>query len=202
MAVLTQIGTDGIKNNAITAGKIAAGAVDADITTLPDNSVSLVKMADNAVGAAELILNNENYTFTGTTTIVAPTIRATQFRATSLQETVVSLTPGGSSPDTVAVDLSAGNVFRITATQAITRFNFTNAPAGVAMGFTIRIKRNNSGSFAIDFKNNNTQTIKFAGGSSPDIMADGEEDVYTFYKDDESDTVFYGALAVDALASI
>ena len=202
MAVLTQIGTDGIKNNAITAGKIAAGAVDADITTLPDNSVSLVKMADNAVGAAELILNNENYTFTGTTTIVAPTIRATQFRATSLQETVVSLTPGGSSPDTVAVDLSAGNVFRITATQAITRFNFTNAPAGVAMGFTIRIKRNNNSSFALDFTNSSAQTIKFAGGSAPDVMAHNEEDVYTFYKDDESDTVFYGALAVDALASI
>ena len=197
MAVLTQIGTDGIKNDAITAGKIAAGAVDADITTLPDNSVSLLKMADNAVGANELILNNQNYTFTGTTTIVAPKIRAT-----ALQETVVSLTPGGSSPDTVVVDLSAGNVFRITATQAVTRFNFTNAPAGVAMGFTIRIKRNNSGSFAIDFKNNNTQTIKFAGGSAPDVMAHNEEDVYTFYKDDESNTVFYGALAVDALASI
>ena len=197
MAVLTQIGTDGIKNNAITAGKIAAGAVDADITTLPDNSVSLLKMADNAVGANELILNNQNYTFTGTTTIVAPKIRAT-----ALQETVVTLTPGGSSPDTVVVDLSAGNVFRITATQAITRFNFTNAPAGVAMGFTMRIKRNNNSSFAIDFENNNTQTIKFAGGSAPDIMAHNEEDIYTFYKDDESDTVFYGALAADAIASI
>tara|TARA_B100001564_G_C20485639_1_gene599155 strand:- start:43 stop:639 length:597 start_codon:yes stop_codon:yes gene_type:complete len=197
MAVLTQIGTDGIKNDAITAGKIAAGAVDADITTLPDNSVSLLKMADNAVGANELILNNQNYTFTGTTTIVAPKIRAT-----ALQETVVTLTPGNSSPDTVVVDLSAGNVFRITATQAITRFNFTNAPAGVAMGFTMRIKRNNNSSFAIDFENDNTQTIKFAGGSAPDIMAHNEEDIYTFYKDDESDTVFYGALAADAIASI
>ena len=58
MALLTQIGTDGIKNDAITAPKIADGAVDLDITTLPDNSVSLAKMADNAVGAAELILNN------------------------------------------------------------------------------------------------------------------------------------------------
>ena len=197
MAVLTQIGTDGIKNDAITAPKIAAGAVDLDITTIPDGSVSLLKMADNAVGAAELILNNENYTFTGTSTIVAPKVRAT-----SLQETVVSLTPGGSSPDTVAVDLSAGNVFRITATQAITRFNFTNAPAGVAFGFTMRIKRNNNSSFAIDFENDNTQTIKFAGGSAPDVMAHDEEDIYTFYKDDESDTVFYGALAADAIASI
>jgi len=197
MAVLTQIGTDGIKNDAITAGKIAAGAVDADITTLPDNSVSLVKMADNSVGPTELLLNNQTYTFTGTTSLIAPKIRAT-----ALQETVVTLTPGNSSPDTVVVDLSAGNVFRITATQAITRFNFTNAPAGVAMGFTMRIKRNNNSSFAIDFENDNTQTIKFAGGSAPDIMAHNEEDIYTFYKDDESDTVFYGALAADAIASI
>ena len=197
MAVLTQIGTDGIKNDAITAGKIAAGAVDADITTLPDNSVSLVKMADNSVGPTELLLNNQTYTFTGTTSLIAPKIRAT-----ALQETVVTLTPGGSSPDTVVVDLSAGNVFRITATQAITRFNFTNAPASVAMGFTMRIKRNNNSSFAIDFENDNTQTIKFAGGSAPDIMAHNEEDIYTFYKDDESDTVFYGALAADAIASI
>ena len=195
MAVLTQIGTDGIKNDAITAPKIAAGAVDADITTLPDNSVSLAKMADNAVGAAELILNNENYTFTGTTTIVAPKIRAT-----SLQETVVSLSPGNSSPDTVAVDLSAGNVFRITATQAVTRFNFTNAPASVGMGFTMRIKRNNNSSFAIDFTNDSAYTVKWAGGAAPDLMAHNEEDVYTFYKDDESDTVFFGALAIDALS--
>ena len=195
MAVLTQIGTDGIKNDAITAPKIAAGAVDLDITTLPDNSVSLAKMADNAVGAAELILNNENYTFTGTTTIVAPKIRAT-----SLQETVVSLSPGNSSPDTVAVDLSAGNVFRITATQAVTRFNFTNAPASVGMGFTMRIKRNNNSSFAIDFTNNSAYTVKWAGGAAPDLMAHNEEDVYTFYKDDESDTVFFGALAIDALS--
>ena len=195
MALLTQIGTSGIKNDAITAPKIAAGAVDLDITTIPDGSVSLAKMADDAVGAAELILNNENYTFTGTSTIVAPKVRAT-----SLQETVVSLTPGNSSPDTVNVDLSAGNVFRITATQAITRFNFTNAPAGVAFGFTMRIKRNNNSSFAIDFTNDSAYTVKWAGGVTPDIMAHNEEDVYTFYKDDESNTVFFGALAIDALS--
>ena len=45
MAVLTQIGTDGIKNNAITAGKIAAGAVDTDITTLPGGA-NLGEIAD------------------------------------------------------------------------------------------------------------------------------------------------------------
>ena len=195
MALLTQIGTSGIKNDAITAPKIAAGAVDLDITTIPDGSVSLAKMADDAVGAAELILNNENYTFTGTSTIVAPKVRAT-----SLQETVVSLTPGNSSPDTVAVDLSAGNVFRITATQAVTRFNFTNAPASVGMGFTMRIKRNNNSSFAIDFTNDSAYTVKWAGGVAPDLMAHNEEDVYTFYKDDESNTVFFGALAIDALS--
>ena len=196
MAVLTQIGTDGIKNDAITAGKIAAGAVDSDITTLPDNSVSLAKMADNSVGPTELVLNNQTYTFTGTTSLVAPKIRAT-----ALQETVVSLSPGNSSPDTVAVDLSAGNVFRITATQAVTRFNFTNIPASVGMGFTMRIKRNNNSSFAIDFTNDGAFTIKWAAGTAPDIMAHNEEDVYTFYKDDESNTVFFGALAIDAAAA-
>ena len=64
----------------------------------------------------------------------------------------------------------------------------------------MRIKRNNNSSFAIDFTNDSAYTVKWAGGAAPDLMAHNEEDVYTFYKDDESNTVFFGALAIDALS--
>ena len=57
MAIDT-IGTNAIANDAVTAAKIPAGAVDADITTLPDGSVSTAKLADNAVTGAKLYAKN------------------------------------------------------------------------------------------------------------------------------------------------
>ena len=119
----------------------------------------------------------------------------------SIVEKSVALTAGGSTPDTINVDLSAGNVFHVTATQNETRFNFQNIPSGKAIGFTMRITRNNSDSaFNIDFTNNGVFTIKFADGDKPTLMANGETDIYTFYKDEVSNTIFYGALAVNAVA--
>ena len=53
MAIDT-IGTNAIANNSVTAAKIPAGAVDADITTLPDNSVTTAKIASTAVTDAKL----------------------------------------------------------------------------------------------------------------------------------------------------
>ena len=119
----------------------------------------------------------------------------------AIKESSVALTAGGSTPDTINVNLSLGNVFHVTATQNTTRFNFQNIPTRKAIGFTMRITRNNSNTaFTIDFTNNGAFTIKFADGSDPTIMADGETDIYTFYKDEASDTIFYGALAVNAVA--
>ena len=53
MAIDT-IGTNAIANNSVTAAKIPAGAVDADITTLPDDSVTTAKIASTAVTDAKL----------------------------------------------------------------------------------------------------------------------------------------------------
>jgi len=57
MAIDT-IGTNAIANDAVTAAKIPAGAVDADITAIPDGSVSTAKLADNAVTGAKLFADN------------------------------------------------------------------------------------------------------------------------------------------------
>ena len=48
MAIDT-IGTNAITNDAVTAAKIPAGAVNADITAIPDGSVTAAKIAANAV---------------------------------------------------------------------------------------------------------------------------------------------------------
>jgi len=53
MAIDT-IGTNAIANDAVTAAKIPAGAVDADITAIPDGSVTTAKLAADAVTAAKL----------------------------------------------------------------------------------------------------------------------------------------------------
>ena len=53
MAIDT-IGTNAIANDAVTAAKIPAGAVDADITTIPDGSVTTAKLAADAVTTAKL----------------------------------------------------------------------------------------------------------------------------------------------------
>ena len=54
MAIDT-IGTNAITNDAVTS-KNSSGAVDADITTLPDNSVTTAKIASTAVTDAKLTL--------------------------------------------------------------------------------------------------------------------------------------------------
>ena len=59
---LTQINTDGVKDDAVTAGKIPANAVGSseladnavDTAAIADNAVTNAKMADDAVGIAEL----------------------------------------------------------------------------------------------------------------------------------------------------
>ena len=53
MAIDT-IGTNAITNDAVTAAKIPAGAVDADITTLPDGSVTTAKIGDDQVTSAKI----------------------------------------------------------------------------------------------------------------------------------------------------
>ena len=53
MAIDT-IGTNAIANDAVTAAKIPAGAVDADITAIPDGSVATAKIADDAVTGAKI----------------------------------------------------------------------------------------------------------------------------------------------------
>ena len=56
MAIDT-IGTNAIANDAVTAAKIPAGAVDADITAIPDGSVTTAKLAADAVTAAKIATN-------------------------------------------------------------------------------------------------------------------------------------------------
>lgn len=53
MAIDT-IGTNAIANDAVNAAKIAAGAVDADITAIPDGSVTTAKLAADAVTNAKV----------------------------------------------------------------------------------------------------------------------------------------------------
>ena len=53
MAIDT-IGTNAIANDAVTAAKIPAGAVNADITAIPDGSVTTAKIADDAVTGAKI----------------------------------------------------------------------------------------------------------------------------------------------------
>jgi len=53
MAIDT-IGTNAIANDAVTAAKIPAGAVDADITAIPDGSVTTAKIGDDQVTSAKI----------------------------------------------------------------------------------------------------------------------------------------------------
>ena len=65
MAIDT-IGTNAIANDAVTAAKIPAGAVDADITAIPDGSVTTAKIADNAVTSAKALnLGRRNLAING-----------------------------------------------------------------------------------------------------------------------------------------
>ena len=65
MAIDT-IGTNAIANDAVTAAKIPAGAVDADITAIPDGSVTTAKIADNAVTSAKALnLGRRNLVING-----------------------------------------------------------------------------------------------------------------------------------------
>ena len=67
MAIDT-IGTNAIANDAVNAAKIAAGAVDADITAIPDGSVTTAKLAADAVTNAKIAndsINTENVNLSG-----------------------------------------------------------------------------------------------------------------------------------------
>ena len=69
MAIDT-IGTNAIANDAVTAAKIPAGAVDADITAIPDGSVTTSKIADNAVTSAKALnLGRRNLIINGGMTV-------------------------------------------------------------------------------------------------------------------------------------
>ena len=52
MSALTQIGTDGIKNDAITTAKVAAGAVGT--TEIADNAIVTGKVQDGTLTSADL----------------------------------------------------------------------------------------------------------------------------------------------------
>jgi len=77
MAIDT-IGTNAIANDAVTAAKIPAGAVDADITAIPDGSVTTAKIADNAVTSAKALnLGRRNLIINGAMQIAQRATSAT-----------------------------------------------------------------------------------------------------------------------------
>ena len=93
MAIDT-IGTNAIKNDAVNAAKIAAGAVDADITTLPDGSVTTAKVANDAITqaliAAGAVGNTEVASGVSASKLTTGTLPAAQVPAGSIVQTVVT----------------------------------------------------------------------------------------------------------------
>jgi len=136
-----------------------------DITTLGTVQTSKTVTAD-----ASGIVNHVDYV------IQRPEIK-------DYSETKTALSPAAS----VAIDMTNGNVFTITADQDTT-FTFTNpSPTGKSCAFTLIWTQDGS-----DRTITWPGTVDWAGGSAPDVTSGSAKiDIYTFFTLDAG-TIWYG----------
>lgn len=214
------IGTDYMDQATATAKGAVELATQAEVDagTDPDRVVTCATLANTTVagvpaasestaGKIELATQAEVDTGTDTTRAVTPdtltnfggtfatlnattaTIGAGEIKATSARETAVSIS--GATP---SMDCDLANVFYIT--QSVNAsYSFTNVPAsGTAMSVTLILTQGAS-AYTITWPDE----VLWAGGTTPDVPAAGEINVYTFTTYDGG-TTWFGFLAGEAFA--
>ena len=165
MAIDT-IGTNAIANDAVTAAKIPAGAVDADITAIPDGSVTTVKLADDAITGAKLannigaLRNIQRFTSSGTYTPTSGT-----------KHIHVIITGGGASGGSYNTTPNANTVFHAGGGGAGgTRFGYLQGIDASSYTATITIGAGGAGAQASNgggdsTYNDGTRTLVGSGGA-------------------------------------
>lgn len=117
--------------------------------------------------------------------ITGGTIETTKLQA--YRETVVTVTPAAA---TATLDLSLGNVFSVTLTDASTALAFSNPPsAGVSFSITLIVKQDGTGNRLMTYP----ASCKFTDSVNP-VLATGanKTDVITFFTVDGGTTYFGG----------
>ena len=114
-------------------------------------------------------------------------------KLTNYYELPVTVT---SSAGQVELDLSKGQSFELTTTEAVTDFNLTNVTASSAKTFTIKIVQNSSTAYGVGidtFRLNGGSTFSanWPGGSVPVVtQATGATDIYSFMTFDGGTTLY------------
>lgn len=101
-----------------------------------------------------------------------------------------------SSSGSLTIDLSLGNVFELTLTEAITSSTFSNAPSsGIAYAFTLKVIQDSTDR-AITWP----ASVDWPAATAPTLTSGSASvDVFTFYTSDGG-TTWYGFTAGQAMA--
>ena len=103
-----------------------------------------------------------------------------------------------SSAGQVELDMSQGQTFELTTTEAVTSFNITNMTSSAAKTFTIKILQG-SGPFGVGIDTfrldgGSTYSANWPGGSVPTVtQTAGKTDIYSFMTFDGG-TTLYGVI--------
>jgi len=159
--------------------QFATGVVDNDFLKIATTSVEGRSASEVLSDIAALPLAGG--TMTGTIACADQVVARPEIKDYS--ETKTALSPAAS----VAIDMTNGNVFTITADQDTT-FTFTNpSPTGKSCAFTLIWTQDGS-----DRTISWPASVDWAGGSAPDVTSgSAKRDVYTFFTLDEG-TIWYG----------
>jgi len=165
-----------------TSGKITAGVVTA--TTINSGTGSTIfSVTSSGVGI-------------GTSVARADLDVQGSLRLTNYFEFPVTVT---SSSGQVDLDMSQGQTFELTTTEAVTSFNITNMTANAAKTFTIKIVQNSSTPFGVGIDTfrmdgGSTYSANWPGGSVPIVtQTAGKTDIYSFMTFDGG-TTLYGVI--------
>jgi len=167
---------------AIDATKVADGSVtNAEFQYINSLSSNAQTQITNTVTVANAALPKAGGTMAGEISAADQVISRPEMKDYS--ETKVALSPAA----TVDIDLTAGNVFTLTADQNTT-FTFSNpSPTGKSCSFTL-IWTQDSSDRTIAWP----ASVDWAGGSAPDVTSGSAKvDIYAFFTIDEG-TIWYG----------
>ena len=162
-----------------TSGQITAGVITA--TTIQSGAGStIISVTSEGVGI-------------GTSVPRAALDVEGSLKLTNYYELPVTVT---SSAGQVELDLSKGQTFELTTTEAVTDFNLTNVTASSAKTFTIKIVQNSTTAYGVGidtFRLNGGSTFSanWPGGSVPVVtQATGATDIYSFMTFDGGTTLY------------
>jgi hypothetical protein len=160
--------TDKIATDAVTADKIAAGAVGN--SELATDSVTADKIAAGAVGSSELATGAAvaNIGFTPVSNAADENIGGKKTFTGAVQQSSVAVAA-------LDINCTAGNYFTKTIAGAST-FTFSNAPAGVAYAFTFELTHTSG---AVTWP----ATVAWPAGIAPTLTA-GKTHLFMFVTDD------------------